>query len=144
VRGDEVSRPDPTTTATIGFVAAALAGAVFIGLVVVTATVLLVDLLKAGPEGRNLTLRLYVLFGGTIGGILAAAGAAWHLLQPIPSLYRRGGLAIVSGFATVLLMLICIPIHQMFGQAGLLGTIGVSGAGAAMLAVRTRRLARSA
>jgi hypothetical protein len=123
--------------------AAALAGAIAIGLVVVTATVLLVDLLKGGAFPENLTLRLYLLFGGTVGGILAAAGAAWHLLQPIPSLYRRGGLAIVSGFATVLLMLVCIPIHRMFGQPGLLVTMGVSGLAAALLAVRSRRLARN-
>jgi hypothetical protein len=113
------------------------------GLVVVTATVLLVDLLKAGAYPDNLTLRLYLLFGGTLGGILAAAGAAWRLLQPIPSLYRRGGLAIVSGFATVLLMLVCIPVHQAFGQAGLLVTMALSGIAAALLAVRTRRLAQN-
>jgi hypothetical protein len=123
--------------------AAALAGAIAVGLVVVTATVLLADLLKDGAYRDNLTLRLYFLFGGTVGGILAAAGAAWRLLQPIPSLYRRGGLAIVSGFATVLLMLVCIPIHQAFGQAGLLVTMGLSGIAAALLTARTRRLARS-
>ena len=124
--------------------AAALAAAVCTGLIVVTATVLLADLLKGGAYADNLTLRLYLLFGGTLGGILAAAGAAWRLLQPIPSLYRRGGLAIVSAFATVLLMLICIPIHQMFGQAGLLVTMGLSGIAAVLLALRTRRSARNA
>ena len=128
---------------TLSFLVAALAGAIAVGLVVVTATVLLVDLLKSGAPTNNLTLRLYLLFGGTVGGILAAAGAAWRLLQPIPSLYRRGGLAIVSGFATVLLMLVCIPIHQMFGSAGLLVTMGLSGIAAALLAVRIRRLARN-
>jgi hypothetical protein len=112
--------------------------------VVVTATVLLADLLKRDAAADNLTLRLYLLFGGTLGGTLAAAGAAWRLLEPIPSLYRRGGLAIVSAFATVLLMLVCIPVHQMFGQAGLLLTMGVSGVAAALLAHRTRRLARNA
>jgi hypothetical protein len=138
-----VSRERSGGGATIGFLAAALAGAIAIGLVVVTATVLLVDLLKGGAYPDNLTLRLYLLFGGTVGGILAATGAAWRLLQPIPSLYRRGGLAIVSGFATVLLMLVCIPIHQVFGQAGLLVTMGLSGIAAVLLAVRTRHLARN-
>ncbi len=128
---------------TLGFLAAALAGAIAIGLVVVTATVLLVDLLKGGAYSENLSLRLYLLFGGTLGGILAAAGAAWRLLQPIPSLYRRGGLAIVSGFATVVLMLVCIPIHHTFGQAGLLAILGLSGTAAVLLAARSRRLARN-
>ena len=129
--------------ATIGFLAAALAGSIAIGLVVVTATVLLTDLLKGGTPQDNLTLRLYLLFGGTVGGIAAAAAAAWHLLQPIPSLYRRGGLAIVSAFATVIVMLICIPIHQLLGQAGLLVTMGLSGIAAALFAVRSRRLAQN-
>jgi hypothetical protein len=106
-----------------------------------TATVLLVDVLKADTSTDNLTLRLYLLFAGTVGGIVIAAGAAWRLLHPIPSLYRRGGLAMVSGFATVLLMLVCIPINQRFGQPGLLATLGVSGIAAALLALRTRRLA---
>jgi hypothetical protein len=138
VRGEDIG-----SGTTIGFLAAALAGAIAIGLVIVTATVLLVDLLKGGAHADNLTLRLYLLFGGTVGGIMAAAGAAWRLLQPIPSLYRRGGLAIVSGFATVLLMLVCIPIHRTFGQSGLLVTMGLSGIAAAALAVRSRRLART-
>ena len=139
----DVSSQREAGTATIGFLAAALAGAIALGLVVVTATVLLVDLLKASNHPDNLTLRLYLLFGGTLAGILVAAGAAWRLLQPIPSLYRRGGLAMVSGFATVLLMLVCIPIHQMFGQAGLLMILASSGIAAALLAVRSRRLARN-
>ncbi len=130
-----------TGSTTLGFLAAALASAVATGLMVETATVLLVDVLKAGTYQDTLTLRLYLLFAGTVGGILIAALAAWRLLHPIPSLYRRGGLAIVSGFATVLLMLVCIPINQMFGQAGLLATLGLSGAAAALLALRTKRLA---
>jgi hypothetical protein len=128
---------------TLGFLAAALAGAIAIGLVVVTATVLLVDLLKSSAYPDTLTVRLYLLFGGTLAGILTAAGAAWRLLQPIPSLYRRGGLAIVSGFATVLLMLVCIPVHRTFGQSGLVVTMGLSGIAAVLLAARTRRLARN-
>ena len=106
----------------------------------ITATVLLVDALRGGVYPENLTLRLYLLFGGTLAGILIAAGTAWHMLGPISSAYRRGGLAIVSGFATVLLMLICIPINQLLGQAGLLILLGSSGMTAALLARRAKRL----
>ena len=123
-----------------GFLTAALACAVSAGLVVITATVLLVDALRGGVYPENLTLRLYLLFGGTLAGILIAAGTAWHMLGPISSAYRRGGLAIVSGFATVLLMLICIPINQLLGQAGLLILLGSSGMTAALLARRAKRL----
>ncbi len=123
-----------------GFLTAALAGAMSAGLVVVTATVLLVDALRGGAHPENLTLRLYLLFGGTLAGILIAAGTAWQLLGPISSHYRRGGLAMVSGFATVLLMLVCIPINQLSGRAGLLILLASSCITAVLLARRARRL----
>ncbi len=129
---------------TLGFLAAALACAVSVGLIVVTATVLLVDALRSGAYPESLTLRLYVLFGGTVAGVLFAAGAAWWLLGPISSAYRRGGLAIVSGFATVLLMLVCIPINQLFGRTGLLILLGSSCITAALLARQAKRLGSTA
>ena len=128
----------------LGFLAAALACAVSAGLVVVTATVLLVDALRAGAYPESLTLRLYLVFGGTLAGILTAALAAWHLLGPISSPYRRGGLAMVSGFATVLLMLVCIPINQILGRPGLLGLLVLSIITAVLLARRARRLGTGA
>ena len=110
---------------------------------VVTATVLLVDALRQrvyteGLEG--LALQLYLLFGGTLAGILIAAGAAWRLLGPIESTYRRGGLAMVSGFSTVLLMLICIPVNQLLGRTGLIILLALSGIAAVLLGRRARRL----
>lgn len=129
---------------TLGFLATALACAVAVGLVVVTATVLLVDALRGGTHSETLTLRLYLLFGGTVSGVLIAALAAWRLLDPISSPYRRGGLAMVSGFATVLLMLVCIPINQLLGRVGLLILLGLSGITAALLARRARRLGAEA
>lgn len=127
-----------------GFLAAALAGAVSAGLVVITATVLVVDALRAGAYPESLTLRLYLIFGGTLAGILTAAWAAWRLLGPISSAYRRGGLAMVSGFATVLLMLVCIPINQLLGRPGLLVLLGLSVLAAALLTRRARRLGAAA
>jgi Na+/H+ antiporter NhaC len=124
---------------TLGFIATAGASAVSVGLVVITATVLGVDTLRSGvPTG--LSPALYLLFSGTLGGILAAAGTAWWLLQPIESTYRRGGLAMVSGFATVLLMLICIPVHQFLGRTGLGALIAACTVAAALLARRARRI----
>jgi hypothetical protein len=124
---------------TFGFIAAVAAGAVSLGLVVITATVLGVDALRSSqPTGLNPAL--YLLFGGTLGGILAAAGMAWWLLGPIQSTYRRGGLAIVCGFATVLVMLICIPIHQLVGRSGLIALLVVAMLVSALLAKRARRI----
>ena len=66
------------------------------------------------------------------------------MLGPIASDYRRGGLAMVSGFSTVLLMLICIPINQLFGRAGLIILLALSGIVAATLGRRARRLGTNA
>ena len=114
------------------------------GLTVVTATVLVVDALRGGEYPENLTLRLYLLFGGTLSGVLMAAWAAWRLLQPIASTYRRGGLAMVSGFATVLLMLVCIPVNQLLGRSGLVALLALSATAAILLAKRARRLGAAA
>jgi Na+/H+ antiporter NhaC len=124
---------------TFGFIAAVGAAAVSIGLGVITATVLGVDALRSG-QSAGVNSVLYLLFGGTLGGILAATGTAWWLLGPVESTYRRGGLAMVSGFATVLLMLICIPVHQFLGRTGLFALLGISMMTAALLARRVRRL----
>ncbi len=128
----------------VGFVATVAACAVSAGLMVVTATVLLVDVLRGEAHQENLTLRLYLLFGGTLFGIVLAAWAAWRLLGPIASAYRRGGLAMVSGFSTVLLMLICIPINQLLGRTGLIVLLALSGITAALLGRRARRLGANA
>jgi hypothetical protein len=122
-----------------GFIAAMAACAVSLGLVVITATLLGVDaLMSRGLGNRNSAL--YLLFGGTFGGIVIAAVTAWWLLRPIQSTYRRGGLALVCGFATVLVMLITIPIHQLVGRSGLIALLITSALGSLLLAWRARRL----
>jgi hypothetical protein len=117
-----------------------LVSAVSAGLTVVTATVLAVDALRAGGNAGDMDLRLYVLFGGTLAGVLLAAFAAWRLLSPVTSTYRRGGLAMVCAFATVLAMLLCIPVHKMLGRSGLLGLLSLSGVIAILLAFVASRL----
>jgi hypothetical protein len=127
-------------TATGGFLTAVLTAAVSAGLIVVTLTVLLVDMLRGEPSPDSLTLRLYLLFGGTVAGILIAAFAAWRLLQPVSSPYRRGGLSVVAGFATVVFMLVCIPIHQWLGRSGLFIVLAVSCLAAVILTRQALRL----
>jgi hypothetical protein len=112
--------------------------AVSAGLLVITATVLAVDALRAG--GSSLDLSFYLLVGGTLSGSLLAAFTAWRLLAPIGSPYRRGGLAIVCAFATVLLMLICIPVNQLLGRPGLFLLLGLCGLATILLARQARRL----
>jgi hypothetical protein len=124
----------------VHFVAASIACAVSVGLTVITATVLAVDTLQNGAAPRNLDQSFYLLVGGTMLGVLLAAYAAWRLFSPIDSLYRRGGLSIVCAFGTILFMLICIPVHQLLGAAGLLGLLGLSAIAAFVLARQASRI----
>ena len=50
---------------------------------------------------------------------MLAGVVAWRLLAPVPSTYRRGGLSVVTAFATVLPMLLCMAANQLAGRAGL-------------------------
>jgi hypothetical protein len=125
---------------TLGFLATALACAISSGLTIITITVIVADALRSRYGTENLELRLYWIFGGTLAGVLLAAVAAWRLLDPITSTYRRGGLAIVAAFATVVLMLICTRIFELFGSYGLLFLLGLCGLMSVALAYRARRL----
>jgi hypothetical protein len=99
----------------------AMGSAIAFGLALVTATVIGVDLLRAGAPSQTAPggALLYLLFFGTLAGLCAAGAVAWRLLSPILSTYRRGGLSLVSAFATVVAMLLCIPVHQIAGRQGL-------------------------
>jgi hypothetical protein len=127
------------TRSTLGpfdFVATSMACAVSLGLLIITATVLGVDALRPKSGAGNLDQPFYLLVGGTLGGIFLAGYAGWRLLDLIPSTYRRGALSLVCGFATVLLMLICIPVYQLLGRTGLYFLLGVCGVVAALLGRR--------
>jgi hypothetical protein len=124
-------------TGTFGFIAAVAGCAVSLGVGVITATVLQVDALRTSSAAGQLPF--YLLFLGTTIGILLTAVTAWALLGPIDSTYRRGGLALVCAFATVILMLICIPVHQLTGRSGLLVLLGLSAATAILQGRRARR-----
>ena len=126
-----------------------MACAALVGTLVVTLAVLGVDVLRAGWWAGPAAVRsaaagsaAVLLLGGTLGGLLAAGLAAWLLLAPLGSMYRRGALAIVSSFATVLLMLVGMPVHQRFGQPGLLALAAVLAVAAWGLALRTSHAAR--
>lgn len=79
-----------------------------------------------GPAGLLLVV-------GTLGGVAIATAVAWVLMRPIESWFRRGGLAMISGFSTFLLMWLTVPAEGLFGVAGLLGLALLALAGAALL-----------
>lgn len=122
------------------FLAAALASAVWAGLTAITATVLVADALRARHGAANLEFRFYLIAAGTLAGLSLAGFVAWRLLAPVTSAYRRGGLAIVAAFATVVLMLICTVVFEFFGRTGLLALLGFSALTSSLLAFRARRL----
>jgi hypothetical protein len=123
------------SSGTLHLLATALGSAVAAGLTVITATVLVVDTLR--PAGDpTWDLRFYILLGGTLAGVVLAGVIGWTLLGAISSTYRRGGLAMVCGFATVLLMLVCIPINQVLGRTGLVALLGLCGVSWFLLARR--------
>lgn len=77
-----------------------------------------------------------LVLGGTIGGFLLTIGLAWSLMRPLHSPYRRGGLAIVAGFATVVVMMLTVVIDQLAGRWGLLGFAAACTLGCLLLARR--------
>ena len=120
---------------TLGFLAAALVSAVLTGLTAITATVLVADALRSRHGSLVVVFRR-----GTIAGLALAGFVAWRLLEPVASAYRRGGLAMVAAFATVVLMLICTGVFELFGRAGLLSLLGFSAVTSTLLALQARRL----
>jgi hypothetical protein len=111
------------------------------GLTAVSLTVLGVDLVRPATPPPSLATgpAFYLLVFGTLGGLVLAGVVAWRLLAPIPSLYRRGGLSLVTGFATVLPMLLCMVANQVAGRAGLAGLALVALAVAIALAMKALR-----
>jgi hypothetical protein len=120
----------------------AMGAGVAFGVAVISVTALGVDFLKRGNQSAapDLGAPLYLLFFGTLAGLVLAGVVAWRLLSPIHSTYRRGGLSVVSGLATVLPMWLCAAANQMAGRAGLVG-LGVAALTLSLLLARGARRA---
>ncbi len=85
-----------------------------------------------------------LLFVGSLSGLALAAGAALIALAPIKSWYRRGALAMVSAFATLVVSLISVPIHHFGGRLSLLALAAACVLGVVTLSPRLARLRRAA
>jgi hypothetical protein len=88
----------------------------------------------AGPVSGGPVFAL--VLGGTLGGFLLAIGLAWSLMRPLRNPYRRGGLAIVAGFATVVVMLLTVVVDQLAGRWGLLAFAAACAVACLLLARR--------
>jgi hypothetical protein len=129
---------DPVSLAVV-----ALGAGLSAGLALVGATVAAIAALRPPPGTTEPALgaSLYLLLFGTLGGLVLAGVVAWRLLSPLESTYRRGGLAIVSAFATVVVMQIYRPLDAAFGIPALLLSTGIAAALAWALSRRARRMA---
>jgi hypothetical protein len=99
----------------------AMGSGMAVGLAVVSLTVLGVDLVRPATPPPDIATgpAFYLLTFGTLFGLLLAGAVAWWLLAPVLSVYRRGGISLVTALATVLPMLLCMAANQLAGRAGL-------------------------
>ncbi len=127
----------------VSLVAAALGAGLSAGLALVGATVAATAALRppAGAAEPVPGAAMYLLLFGTLGGLVLAGVVVWRLLSPLRSTYRRGGLALVSAFATVVIMQVYRPLDAAFGGPALLAAAATAGALAWLLARRARRMA---
>ncbi len=127
----------------ISLAATALGAGLSAGLALVGVTVAAIAALRppAGATEPAVGAPLYVLLIGTAGGLLLAGVVVWRLLAPLHSTYRRGGLALVSAFATVVVMQIYRPLDAAYGPPALLAAAALACALAWLLARRARRIA---
>jgi hypothetical protein len=127
----------------VALAASALGAGLSAGLALVGGTVAALDAVRpaGGASAAAAGAPLALLAAGTLGGLVLAGVVTWRLLAPLESTYRRGGLALVSAFATVPAMLIYPPLHLSLGTPALL-VVAVLAAGLALfLSRRARRMA---
>jgi hypothetical protein len=127
----------------VSLAATAIGAGLSAGLALVGVTVAALDAARPPPGSADPALGapLYLLAAGTLGGLVLAGVVAWRLLAPLDSTYRRGGLALVSAFATVPVMQVYQPLDAAFGTTALLVTAALATVVALLLSRRARRMA---
>lgn len=122
----EPAAPDHVGLAFRAIAAGTLAGVAFVAAMMWTYRALQASgSAPPAPTAHDPIVNL-VLFGW-LGGAAAGALAAWLVMRPIASAYRRGGLAMVAGFATLLVSFVTAPVDSLFGRWGLVGLTAVAG-----------------
>jgi hypothetical protein len=132
--------------AALGLALRSLLQGVLLGTAVIAAVLWVVRTIQASSPPESVPdpggLPALLLMGGTFAGVLAGGMATWFLLAPFESLYRRGGLAMVAGFASLPLSLVSMPLDRAFGRAGLLALSAVAVLAFALLSARRPSPAR--
>jgi hypothetical protein len=124
--------PIPLAISSVGF--SVLLGTALMSSFLIINRVMVRDLPSNGTPDVNQPAANLLLIGAFCTLILPAL-ATWNLLSPIDSSYRRGGLAMVSGFGAILVSLVSIPLNEAGGMAGLAGLL----AGSLILALLVSR-----
>jgi hypothetical protein len=134
---------EPAAPDHVGLALRAILAGVLAGLGAVAAMMWLVRTLQvsgAAPRAPTPSDPIAtIILGGWMGGAFLGGLAAWSLLSPLRSAYRRGGLAMVAGFAGLLVAFVTAPVDSLFGRWGLLALAALAAVGFVMLA---RRIAR--
>ncbi|MEP6571223.1 MAG: hypothetical protein ABJD11_00955 [Gemmatimonadota bacterium] len=108
----------------LGVAAGAMLFGALLGTAIITGSLWIVRTMQASspvtgtPAPFGLTGVL--VLSGTLIGVVAGGVAAWILMAPIESLYRRGGLSIVTGFGTLLVSIVNMPLDHYLGRTALL------------------------
>ncbi len=80
-----------------------------------------------------------LLIFGTLGACGVAGMSCWTAMAPVPT-YRRGGLSMVTAFATIVMALLLAPVNELAGPLGLGAVVVVCGALAWRLGRRVQEL----
>ncbi len=130
----DLSSPPPDH---VGLAFRSLAFGILLGTGLMAITLLVVRTLilpEAQGEVPNLDQpATMILLAGTLVSLMAGAVTTWTLLAPVDSFYRRGGLAMVSGFGTLMVSQVSVVLHVWFGTAGLVGLLAACVAGCIFL-----------
>ncbi len=122
----EPARPEHVGLALRAIAAGAAAGVGSVALVMwLVRTLQLSGLAPLSPTPSD-NIATIILLGWT-GGALLGGLAAFALMAPLVSSYRRGGLAMVAGFGTLLFSFITAPVDSLLGRWGLLGLAALAG-----------------
>lgn len=133
---------EPAEPDHVGLAFRALFAGALAGLAAVAAMMWLYRTLQArgaaplAPTPQDPVVNL-VLFGW-LGGATIGFLVTFLLLRPLASAYRRGGLAMVAGFGTLLVAFVTAPVDSLLGRWGLLGLVAVA-AGVALWQGRRAR-----
>lgn len=118
----------PLAWASIGF--GILLGTALVAAVLLGVRALIAQAPPTDTPNPNQPAAVLLVFG-TLGACALAGISCWTAMAPVPT-YRRGGLSMVTAFATIVMALLLAPVNELAGPAGL----GVVALGCATLAWR--------